>query len=408
MEKPIERHIDFLDPIRGIAILLVFLFHSLTAAFGRDELPWGPWFRDFHVPHSFVALFPVTFGWAGVAIFFVVSGFCIHLSFSRQPNWALFFRRRFFRIYPPYLAVLLFFAFLFPMTRLHFSADETAVGQLLSHAGLYDNFSALWQFGINPSFWSIAVEVQLYLLYPLLILMVSRFGWRRSLVALAVLEITLRLADGVLFTARGAGLPVWVSGSPFIYWFSWSLGAFIAERHIRGESLPVPRSLIYGLAVLAVGTSLIKPLFNLPFVLFALLTTAVVAKLLHHSDRPFPLPNALRNHLRQVGLWSFSLYLLHQPLLWIIPRIIARTMPGAHIHPLLIFFGGVASWVFIVPVARLSYQYCELPSIAFGKRFRGPKAPPQVLVRTDAEGAAHVPPAAGLAEVTPVPPVVKL
>lgn len=35
----INRHIDFLDPIRGVAILLVFAYHSLGASFGRDQLP---------------------------------------------------------------------------------------------------------------------------------------------------------------------------------------------------------------------------------------------------------------------------------------------------------------------------------------------------------------------------------
>ena len=124
MERPIlaERRIDFLDPIRGIAILLVFVFHSLGTAFGRDELPWGPWFRDFNVPGSFLLLLPATFGWVGVAIFFVVSGFCIHLSYSRLPQWSLFLQRRFFRIYPPYLVALLFFALAFPITRLHFAS----------------------------------------------------------------------------------------------------------------------------------------------------------------------------------------------------------------------------------------------------------------------------------------------
>ena len=51
----------------------------------------------------------------GVAIFFVVSGFCIHLSFRRGApgDWRGFFIRRFFRIYPPYFLAVLIFAFFF-------------------------------------------------------------------------------------------------------------------------------------------------------------------------------------------------------------------------------------------------------------------------------------------------------
>src|SRR3974377_361898 len=98
------KHIDFLDHVRGLAILSVFLFHSLNESFHRSSLPWNGWFRDFSVPKSFLLLLPASFGWAGVAIFFVVSGFCIHYSFHLQGReWRSFFIRRFFRIYPPYL-----------------------------------------------------------------------------------------------------------------------------------------------------------------------------------------------------------------------------------------------------------------------------------------------------------------
>jgi peptidoglycan/LPS O-acetylase OafA/YrhL len=96
-----KRHIEFLDQVRGIAIVVVFLFHALGTACGYEQLPWGHCFRDFSVSQSFLLLLPFSFGWSGVAIFFVVSGFCIHLSFKRKADWPDFFVRRFFRIYPP-------------------------------------------------------------------------------------------------------------------------------------------------------------------------------------------------------------------------------------------------------------------------------------------------------------------
>ncbi|MCI0658269.1 MAG: acyltransferase family protein, partial [Acidobacteria bacterium] len=101
-----EEHITFLDTLRGIAIALVFAFHSLGPSFGVDHLAWSGWLRDFSsVRRSFLALLPASLGWSGVAIFFVVSGFCIHLSHerSRRKGFKVFFIRRFFRIYPPYL-----------------------------------------------------------------------------------------------------------------------------------------------------------------------------------------------------------------------------------------------------------------------------------------------------------------
>jgi peptidoglycan/LPS O-acetylase OafA/YrhL len=57
---------------------------------------------------SLLPLFPFSLGGLGVAIFFAVSGFCIHLSHlhNRNKGWSFFIYRRFFRIYPACIAAL--------------------------------------------------------------------------------------------------------------------------------------------------------------------------------------------------------------------------------------------------------------------------------------------------------------
>ena len=372
MERPIERHIDFLDPMRGIAILFVFAYHSLGTAFGQDQLPWGRLFSTFDVPRSFIPLLPVTFGWVGVTIFFVVSGFCIHLSFSRQPQWPVFFKRRFFRIYPPYLVTLLFFALVYPMSRIHFTSREDA-WQFLSHLVLLHNLDGRWVFGINPAWWSIAVEVQLYALYPVLIALARRFGWRRTLMGTAAIELALRLTGNVLYSLHGTGFPRWVCDSPFFFWFSWALGAFVAELYLRGKCLPVPRATLCALGASAVACKYFMPLTSMTFPLFALVTAGIITRLLQNTDRQLPIPAFFLEHLRRVGLWSFSLYLVHQPLIFAVPKIAAWVTSGTYIHPLLMFGLCLSSWFAIVPMARVCYQLFELPGIAFGKRFYAPK-----------------------------------
>lgn len=72
----LARHLPFLDGIRGVAIFVVFLFHCLVAAFPFDQLRWDGFLRDFNAPISFLLLYPVTYGWAGVAIFCFFTEFC--------------------------------------------------------------------------------------------------------------------------------------------------------------------------------------------------------------------------------------------------------------------------------------------------------------------------------------------
>ncbi|MGA8671699.1 MAG: hypothetical protein WB679_17585, partial [Terracidiphilus sp.] len=149
----------------------------------------------------------------------------------------------------------------------------------------------------------------------------------------------------------------------------------------------IPKYSLYAIGIAAVAATFFKPLYSMSFVLFALLTAGVVAAFLHNGELQFPLPVAFRTHLQKVGIWSFSLYLWHQPFVAFVPRLVSRIAPGAHIHPLIMFAFCILLWIFIVPMARLSYQYCELPSISLGKLFyarnakeiRTPKRPLAVL-----------------------------
>src|SRR4029079_6537576 len=102
---------------------------------------------------SFLLVLPATLGSAGVAVFFAVSGFCIHLSFQRNPESRDYIFRRFFRIYPPYLFALVLFAFIYPPTRLSFASLQDFT-QLLSHLFLVHNFGSSTFNGINGAFWS--------------------------------------------------------------------------------------------------------------------------------------------------------------------------------------------------------------------------------------------------------------
>ncbi|MGC3990876.1 MAG: acyltransferase [Chthoniobacteraceae bacterium] len=362
-----KRHLDFLDLLRGVAILSVFAFHAMLIAFTKDQLPWGHWFVDVKAGKSILPLFPVTLGWAGVAIFFVVSGFCINLSFSngRPGDWAGFFTRRFFRIYPPYVLALLLFAFFFPLTA-HAFATADDWKSLGLHGALLYNFTSYF-YSFNAAFWSIAVEAQLYLLYPLLMLIVGKMGWQRALIITGGIEFAMRGASAIFFTLKGDHLPHWFSGSPFFFWFSWSIGAALAAAYIEKRPLPfTTRGPGFWLA-LAVASTLAKPLESFSFAFFALATASYIARYLQADSLPAQ-AGFLRKHLSFLGTVSYSFYLLHMPVITWLAHLYRQH--GVMINRTYLMFAVCLSTYFIILFGSwLYYKVIELPSIALGKQF---------------------------------------
>ncbi len=375
------RHIAFLDHVRGVAILAVFLFHAAGAAYPYDRLPWDGWHRRLPVGWVDWLIAPARFGWAGVAIFFVVSGFCIHLSFQRRPEWKDFFVRRFFRIYPPYFLAMLFFAFVLPLTRLDLH-DRHAFIQLGTHLALVHNFGNTTLDGINGAFWTIAIEVQLYVLYPLLVFLANRVGWTKTLGLTAAVELVLRLA--ILFYPGHPpaddpfkDVPRFLAACPLCFWFSWSIGAYLAEAYLRGTVGELARFLPpLVLLALAVGAEMTKALTVFSFSLFSLCTAAVLARVLVDEKSRWRLPRFLSRHLAETGLWSYSIYLLHLPLVVCAAMALQTYLPTGWNRPAVVFCLAVGSFLLIKPLSGAWYYFFELKGIALGKRLAATTAPP--------------------------------
>jgi len=360
-----QGHIAFLDSIRGVAILLVVGFHALGSSYGVSQLGWNGLFRDFSINSvTFLALLPFSFGWLGVSIFFVVSGFCIHLSYEKsQPKgFKAFFVRRFFRIYPPYLLAVCFFAFLFPFTMLK-QDSALNIAQMVTHLFLIFNFDPRVILGINGSFWSIAVEVQLYLLYPLLVVAAKRFGWSRMLLLTGLVEFSLRCLSSVF------PLPFLCTATPVYYWFCWTLGAKLADDWLSGRRLILSGCPVWVWPALTVLAYFFKPLSEFTFPFMALATANAIACLISRPAVPAVPPVRIWSRfLRWVGVISYSLYLLHEPFLKAVPEALKVAFPQHYFHPLLLFACSLVSCVFIFLGCGLFYRWVELPCIGMGKR----------------------------------------
>jgi peptidoglycan/LPS O-acetylase OafA/YrhL len=161
------RHLVGLDGIRGLAALFVVVNHVFLRAFPGYPADHAPFWAS-----GFI------YGRIAVVVFIVLSGFSLSVSPARA-SWRLdgawrFARRRAWRILPPYWAALLFSLLMtwfvvaqpgWPVP----TAKSVAVNGLL----MQDVFAAP---SPNRAFWSIAVEVHLYVAFPLLILAMRRLN----------------------------------------------------------------------------------------------------------------------------------------------------------------------------------------------------------------------------------------
>jgi peptidoglycan/LPS O-acetylase OafA/YrhL len=225
----------------------------------------------------FYVFYPLTFARVNVPLFFVISGFVIHLSFLQARGGfdvKRFYVRRFWRIYPPYLLALLFFTVL---ERVYADGREGAL-QFFSHLLFVHNLHDRSFFGINPAFWSLAVEVQMYLLFPLLLWIRARVGMTRAFVFTLALSV-LWQAGAFLVTDWGSEIrwSVWMA-TPRL-WFDWTIGAYLAERYVAGKGVHAyPRVVAVGVVFLFFACTLFKPFSVLTFTLASLIAAGFLER----------------------------------------------------------------------------------------------------------------------------------
>ncbi|MCJ7932525.1 MAG: acyltransferase [Chryseobacterium sp.] len=165
-----------LDHLRSLAIILVLLYH----------------YRAFQHPGWVDSV--GRFGWTGVDLFFVLSGFLIsgqlfrELENTQTIHWKTFYIKRFFRIIPPY-AFTLFLYFTFPFFR-----EREALPQVWKLITFTQNFGLdVIDQGTFSHAWSLCIEEQFYLILPLFLLFLHQRNRFKYLVILIVLFIAFSL-----------------------------------------------------------------------------------------------------------------------------------------------------------------------------------------------------------------------
>src|SRR5665213_846978 len=171
--KPDSRiRLDSIDALRGIAALMVAGYHiwGHYGVYPFPSLGVVPWTKSAGLLAYLVS--PLRWGYLGVGLFLVLSGFCIHLPFARkrdeagsyQFEWRKFYLRRLWRLYPAYAASVIgtFVLLLVASHWTKFIGSAPSVGDLIAHLTLTHGYFDRYFYGIVDVYWSLALEFQLY------------------------------------------------------------------------------------------------------------------------------------------------------------------------------------------------------------------------------------------------------
>jgi peptidoglycan/LPS O-acetylase OafA/YrhL len=351
MSAPVKLplHLRFLDGLRALAALYVMLHHASLIVWPNMTI------RPSGLTGAIMNF--LAFGHLAVVVFIVLSGFCLMLPVVRAGGAlpggaATFLKRRARRILPPYylalgLSCILLLTLIGQPTgsQWDFSipfGPADWIHSLATHLFLVNDFFDVYK--LNGVFWSIAVEWQIYFLFPLLLIAWRRVGPLPTTLASILLSFTAAWAT------RNAGLP-----QQFIHFIGlFAMGMFAAQAAFGTGALAlaaqsaVPWRLIFliasasAAAICLGGIPLALGSCLLPLdLLTGVATIALMISACHPGWNPLRTFLSLPL-LTRIGTFSYSLYLIHFPLLQLIWRyaIFPQSMAAAPAFALLALVGG--------------------------------------------------------------------
>ena len=296
-----------LDGIRGLAATYVVVNHVFERAFPGYPVDRAPWWAGWFI-----------YGRFAVVVFIVLSGFSLALSPARH-GWQLggvsrFARRRARRILPAYLAALAF-----SLAVAWLLVPQPGQGRPDTRSVLVNGLfvqNLVHAPSPNRSFWSMAVEAQLYVALPLLLLLVRRAGAAVMVAAVALLVAAVGIAAPV-----DHALHAFVVQSPpdLAALFAIGVAAAGSRRARPWPWLALAAAAPVLLVIWRVGS--VWTLTHLIWIDLALGPAIACLLLGVAAGRPASLVRLLDSRpIRTVGLSSYSLYLLHEPIVIVVYR----------------------------------------------------------------------------------------
>lgn len=355
-----SKRIMDIEVLRAIAVLGV-LFHHLQGSLFTDQVPL---LGNIHAWAQ---------SWWGVDLFFAISGFVIARSLipalractTRQEYWAQtrnFWLRRVFRLLPSawlWLALMLLACVFLNRSgafgTLHANLQATLAGVLqYANFRFADSFFN-YEYGSSFVYWSLALEEQFYLLFPLLILVCRRHLVWVLLALVAVQLFTLRTPMLMVVRtdalALGVLLAMWSVQPGYQRWQPTFL-----QRPWAGVSTLILLALL--LSYMATD--------RFTFASYRIGSIAVLSALLvwiASYNRDYLLPaGGLQRLMAWIGSRSYGIYLIHIPAYLLVRELIFRLqsagLPNPAGHPVLTI---LLAFGLIVLLSELNYRFIEMP-----------------------------------------------
>lgn len=354
-----------LDGLRGIAILLVISFHYINNQLVNNH---G------HISNIITKL--TSFGWVGVDLFFVLSGFLIGnilIVNKRSPKYfTTFYVRRIVRIIPNYFLLLCIFGLLWMLSMFsgnYFFADHGSIPFwtyfLMVHNFFMAHYNSLGNRALSIT-WSIGIEEQFYLIFPFLVYFI-RNKWVPFLLIFLIIGANLVRAMFNTWVPQYVLLPSRMDGL--------SLGFIVAyaysHNYLSGYKSSLMIILWCSLLFLLSGCLFLYWKYDdlgiMKYTFFGLIFAILLIFALVYTNSWYAF--ILRNRiLMWIGTISYSLYLFHYFILGLAYQLIGKTGIGIYTNTdifvtLLAFFAAIAfSWSV--------YKLLEQPMVKFGKRWK--------------------------------------
>lgn len=365
-----EKRITNLDGIRGIAVLVVIAFHYI-----HNQTMYDSWLINRFGTSASALIKIAYFGWSGVDLFFILSGFLIgNILLKNKDSKALFktfYIRRFFRIIPVYYLLVALF-FLLTLTSLYdpkasFFFDPIPLPAFLLmiqnfYMAHYNHFGPL---PLTPT-WSLCIEEQFYLIMPFLIFLINRrFAWMLAVAGIIIAILARHTASNyysgyVLLTSR--------LDSPMMGFLLAWLHQYQTFREWIARHLWWVAGLLAMMAVVCwrfyaethpgiLGHTLVAFTFVLVVILAVYSKNILLAKMLSNA------------FLLEMGKLSYFIYLYHQFVNGLLHLVFLKQRTPI-LDSYLSIGVTVISLVITYLMAMLSFKFIERPAIGYSHRFR--------------------------------------